>query len=97
MEKLRDPSHARALPLDEHVRLFRRAGLPEPRVASYRLQGEMEGLLSRSFPNSGDADRIREMFAASLTDDALGMDTRREGDRIRFGYPVAMLAARRPS
>ena len=97
LEKLRDPSHARALPLDEHVRLFRGAGLPEPRVTSYRLEGELEGLLSRSFPNSGDADRIREMFAASLTEDALGMDTRREGDRIRFGYPVAVLAARRPS
>lgn len=95
MEKLRDPSHARALPLEEHVRLFRGAGLPEPRLTSYRLQGELDGLLSRSFPNGGDADRIREMFAASLTDDALGMDTRRDGDRIRFGYPVAVLAATR--
>ena len=97
MEKLRDPSHARALPLEEHVRLFRGAGLPEPRLTSYRLQAELVGLLSRSFPNGGDADRIREMFAASLTDDSLGMDTRRDGDRIRFGYPVAVLAARRPS
>jgi hypothetical protein len=95
METLRDPSHVRALPLDEHVRLFREAGLPEPRRTSYRLEGELEGLLSRSFPNAGDADRIREIFAASVTDDALGMATRREGDRIRFGYPVAVLAARR--
>jgi hypothetical protein len=87
----------RALPLDEQVRLFREAGLPEPRQTSYRLEGELEGLLSRSFPNAGDADHIRELFAASLPDDALGMDTRREGDRIRFGYPVAVLAARRPS
>jgi SAM-dependent methyltransferase len=95
MEKLRDPSHARALPLGEHVRLFLEAGLPEPRITSYRLHAELEGLLSRSFPDGGDADRIREMFAASLTDDALGMDTRREGDRIRLSYPVAVLAATR--
>ena len=95
MEKLRDPSHARALPLAEHVRLFRDAGLPEPRLASYRLQGELEGLLSRSFPNTGDRERLREIFTSSLTDDALDMETRREGDRIRFGYPVAVLAARR--
>ncbi|HUF90948.1 MAG TPA: class I SAM-dependent methyltransferase [Candidatus Limnocylindria bacterium] len=95
MERLRDPSHARALPLEEHRRLFREAGLPEPRVTSYRLQGELEGLLSRSFPNPGDADRLREIFTASLTDDALGMETRRHGDRIRFAYPVAVLAARR--
>jgi SAM-dependent methyltransferase len=95
MEKLRDPSHARALPVEEHRHLFREAGLPDPRRTSYRLQGELEGLLSRSFPNEGDGDRIRELFAASLMDDALGMDTHREGDRIRFGYPVAVLAARR--
>jgi SAM-dependent methyltransferase len=94
MEKLRDPSHARALPLDEHLRLFRDAGLSEPRRASYRLEGELEGLLSRSFPNAGDGDRIRGIFVDSLADDALGMETRREGDRIRFGYPVAVLAAR---
>ncbi len=95
MEKLRDPSHTRALPLDEHVRLFRDAGLPEPRVASYRLEGELDGLLSRSFPNPGDAERLRDIFTDSLAGDALDMQTRRERDRIRFGYPVAVLAARR--
>src|SRR6185503_1565520 len=30
MEVVRDPSHARALPLAEHLELFRGAGLPEP-------------------------------------------------------------------
>jgi ubiquinone/menaquinone biosynthesis C-methylase UbiE len=95
MEKLRDPSHARALPLSEHVRLFCEAGLPEPRVTSYRLQGELDGLLSRSFPNAGDAERLREIFTGSLDGDALDMQTRREGNRIRFGYPVAVVAARR--
>jgi len=96
MELLRDPSHVRALPLAEHVELFRRAGLPEPKLTSYRREGELEALIARSFPNPGDADRIRTIFAESLADDALDMQTRREGDRIVFGgYPVAVLAARR--
>lgn len=95
MEKLRDPSHVRALPVDHHLRLFRDAGLPEPRQTSYRLEGELESLLARSFPNPGDADRIRDLFAASLADDALGIGARRDGDRIRYGYPVAVLAATR--
>jgi ubiquinone/menaquinone biosynthesis C-methylase UbiE len=94
-EKLRDPSHARALPLHEHLRLFREAELPAPRHMSYRLEAELEGLLSRSFPNEGDAERLREIFTDSVADDALDMQTRREGGRIRFGYPVAVLAARR--
>lgn len=95
MEVLRDPSHVRALPLTEHLELFRQAGLPAPRVTHYRLAGELEGLLSRSFPNPGDADRIRAVFADSLADDGLDLQARREGDRILFGYPVAVLAARR--
>jgi ubiquinone/menaquinone biosynthesis C-methylase UbiE len=96
MEILRDPSHVRALPLAEHVELFRRAGLPEPRATHYRREGDLEGLIARSFPNPGDADRIRMIFAESLADDALDMQVRRDGDRIVFGgYPVAVLAARR--
>jgi ubiquinone/menaquinone biosynthesis C-methylase UbiE len=96
MERLRDPSHTRALPLAEHVELFRQAGLPEPRVARYRRRGDLEDLLARSFPGPGDADRIRTIFADSLADDALDMQVRLDGDRIVFGgYPVAGLAARR--
>jgi SAM-dependent methyltransferase len=96
MERLRDPSHVRALPLAEHRQLFARAGLPEPRVTHYRLEGELEGLLSRSFPEPGAAETIRGLFADSVATDALDMQTRRDADTIRFGYPVAVLAARRP-
>ena len=96
METLRDPSHVRSLPVVEHVELFRRVGLPEPRVTHYRREGDLEGLIARSFPRPGDADRIRGIFADSLADDTLDMQVRREGDRIVFGgYPVAVLAARR--
>ena len=96
MERLRDPSHARALPLGEHLDLFRQAGLPEPRVTHYRLESDLEGLLSRSFPEPGDAEKIRAIIVAALADDALDLQVRRDGDRIRLGHPVAVLAARRP-
>ena len=95
MEKLRDPSHVRALPLDEHRELYARAGLPDPRVSWYRLEGELEGLISRSFPNPGDDDKIRALFKASLADDALDLQTRLEDGLIRYGYPVAVLVADR--
>jgi len=95
MERLRDPSHARAMPLAEHLDLFRQVGLPAPRVTSYQLKSELDGLLSRSFPNPGDAERIRALFDASLEDDRLGIPLRREGDRIHLAYPIAVLAARR--
>ena len=96
LERLRDPSHVRALPLAEHLALFARAGLGEPRHTFYRLPSDLEGLLSRSFPNPGDADEIRAMVTRSLADDGLDMATHRVGDTIRLSYPVGVLAARVP-
>jgi SAM-dependent methyltransferase len=93
MELLRDPSHVRALRLDEMRALFRGCGLPAPVLTEYKLKSELEGLLSRSFPNPGDAARIRQMIVDSLPDDDLGMGTHRRGEEIRFEYPVAVLVA----
>lgn len=94
VERLRDPSHVRAMAVEELRELFRSAGLREPRVETYRLEGELEDLLSRSFPNKGDADRIREIFVDSIADDGLDMGVRREGGKICYAFPVAILAAR---
>jgi len=95
MERLRDPSHVRALPPGELKQLFSDVGLADPRITHYRLEGDLEGMLGRSFPKPGDADRIRELFAASLADDRLGIATRRDGAQIRYGFPVAVLVADR--
>ena len=96
MEKLRDPSHVRAMPIEELAALFTAAGFPAPRHTMYRLEGELDGLLARSFPNHGDAARIRAHFEESLEHDLLDMATRRDGGLIRYGYPVAVLASRKP-
>jgi ubiquinone/menaquinone biosynthesis C-methylase UbiE len=95
LEKLRDPSHARALPLTELKGLFRNAGLAEPRESFYELRDTVEHLLARSFPNPGDDKKIIEMFTASLADDRLGIPVQRAGDSLDYAYPVAILAARR--
>lgn len=92
-EKLRDPSHVRALPVDELRGLFDQAALGTPQVTSYRMEGELEDLLSRSFPNEGDADRLRKIFAASLSDDPLDLNTRSENGKIFYSFPVAVLVA----
>lgn len=95
VEKLRDPSHVRALPLTELRSLFTSQGLPEPRHTPYRLESDLESLLARSFPNPGDDDKIRAQFRRSAEDDFLGINARREGDLIVYGYPVAILVADR--
>ena len=95
MERLRDPSHVRSLPVDEHRELYATVDLPEPRVTSYRLEGEMEALIRRSFPNPGDDEKIRQIFRAALTDDALDIQPRLEAGQIRYGFPVSVLVADR--
>ena len=95
MERLRDPSHTRALPLAEHQALFRGAGLGEPRVTSYLLELDLDGLLARCFPEPGDIDVIRGMLTAAVEDDRLGIPVRREAGRIHMAYPIAVLAATR--
>ena len=95
VERLRDPSHARALSPGEHRALFATAGLSTPRETFYRLESDFDGLLSRSFPNPGDGEKIRAIVERSLVDDALDMATQRVGDTIHLSYPVAVLAARR--
>jgi SAM-dependent methyltransferase len=94
-EKLRDPSHVRCLTLTELKALFGKADLPEPRSSFYELRDEVRNLLRRSFPNPGDDVKIIEMFAASAEDDRLGIPVRRDGDRIDYAYPIAILAAER--
>jgi len=95
-ERLRDPSHVRALPVNELLALFEQAGLPAPQVTSYRMEGEMEDLLSRSFPNEGDADRLRGIYADSIPNDALDLNTRRAEGKILYSLPVAVLVSRTP-
>ncbi len=96
LEKLRDPSHVRALPLSELQHLFRDAGLGDPRLAFFELRDEVKNLLARSFPNPGDEIKIIDLFAASVEDDRLGIPVRCDGDRLEYAYPVAILAADRP-
>ena len=97
MEKLRDPSHVRTMRLTELRGLFAPVGLPSPRVSGYRLESDLESLLGRSFPLPGDADKIRAIFTASLGDDRLGIPLVRDGERLRYAYPIAILVAAKPA
>src|SRR5690349_11540710 len=93
MERLRDPSHVRALPPAELVALFEAAGMPEPATSYYGIRYELEPLLARSFPRPGDADRIRGMCWESTGNDLLGVNPVDEDGRIVFDFPILTLVA----
>jgi ubiquinone/menaquinone biosynthesis C-methylase UbiE len=95
MEMLRDPSHARALTLDELRGLFAAAGFGTPRESTWRMDIEVEALLKRSFPAPGTEDEIRAMFADAVDTDAMGLELRRQNDQIWFTYSNVVLVADR--
>lgn len=96
MEKLRDPSHTRALPPEQLVALFFEAGLPTPRVEYFRLALDLNSFLARSYPRDGDMPRLKAMIESALQDDTLGLQPREIDGGIHFSVPTAILTARIP-
>jgi ubiquinone/menaquinone biosynthesis C-methylase UbiE len=94
-ERLRDPSHVRALPEHELRELFANVNLPEPIVGHYRVECDLDDLLSRSFPNPGDEPTIRKMFADSIPGNTMDLNTRLHDGKIYYSFPVAVLVARK--
>lgn len=93
MERMRDPSHTRAVSADEICALFAEAGLSEPKVDQVRLGLDLDSFLARSYPGEGDEQRIWELFERALGDDTLDLQPRRERGRILFSVPVAIVGA----
>ena len=94
MEKMRDPSHTRALPVEELSALFLAAGLAKPRIEHFRLGQDLNSILSRSYPREGDGPRIRALFADALNEDFMDVQPRRDGENIQFSMPGVALVAR---
>ena len=90
MEKLRDPSHTRALSFEEWEKLIRDSGLKNLRRGSYRVEMELEKQLKASFPNPGDDEKIRNIFLKDNGVDSLGMNAHWEGNEIHFSYPISI-------
>jgi hypothetical protein len=51
VEKLRDPSHVRALSVAELQDMIQEVGLVKQQVGFYKLDMELEKILQASFPN----------------------------------------------
>ena len=90
MEKLRDPSHTRALSFDEFDYLLQNSGLENLRRSSYNVEMELEKQLKASFPNPGDDDKIRDIFRKDIGVDTLGMSAHYVGNEIHFSYPISV-------
>lgn len=95
VEKLRDPSHVRALSLEELTRLFHDAGFQKINTGFYKFPMALDALLARSFPNPGDADRIHQTFEEDVGVDRLGVGAHRKDGAIHFAFPLVILVGQK--
>jgi ubiquinone/menaquinone biosynthesis C-methylase UbiE len=96
LERLRDPSHVRALTLEEMVSLATSRGLLRVRSQFYRMEVDLEGLLRASFPPPGNAARVRERIVQDIGRDELGLGAEWKGSEVRLGYPIALIVGEKP-
>ncbi len=96
LEKLRDPSHTRAVPLDELTGMFKRLGLAmETRPEFYRVDVELDTLLTATRTPPEPADEVRKLVSADVGQDKIGMAARREKDKLHISFPVVILAGKK--
>ena len=95
MEKLRDPSHTKALSYDSWEQLLGESGLQNLQRGSYKVQMGLEKQLEASFPNPGDDARIRTIFRNDIGVNALGVDAHLIGEEIHFTYPISIYTGNR--
>ena len=94
LEKMRDPSHTRALTEPEFERLGAAGGLSLIEKRRCELPSDVAGLLATSFPPPGGAEAFQAAVEADLEagQDALGIQAFRDGDAIRFNFAVLLVS-----
>ena len=97
MEKLRDPSHVRAIGLDEFASLYAKAGLLPPAVRTYGLEVDADALLAATDTPAGPREQVRSLLQEDVGVDALGVDAREAGGSLRFTFPIAVLVGLKPA
>jgi SAM-dependent methyltransferase len=95
MERLRDPSHVRVLSNAELGNSMASAGLIDIRWDGYLFELDLDSLLKASFPQSGDASHVSDLIEHDIGMNRLGIGVHRRDGEIWFGYPIAIITARK--
>ncbi|MBU3015115.1 methyltransferase domain-containing protein [Poseidonibacter lekithochrous] len=95
MEKLRDPSHTKALTFKEFEDLFSSKFLSNHSKSSYKVDLELEDQLKASFPNKGDDDVLRKIFKNDIKENTLGINSHYKDKKIFFSYPITIFMAKK--
>lgn len=95
VEKLKDPSHVRALTVAEFLEMAESLGLQQLRTQFYQFELELETSMKAFFPNPGDSEKIRRIFRDDVGQDNLGLKVHLRDEAIHFAYPVLILVGKK--
>ena len=90
MERLRDPSHTKALTFDEFSILLSHKALQGHKQSSYEVTLELEEQLSASFVSQPDKERLREIFKEDIIKNKLGMKTYIKKKALYLSYQISV-------
>jgi hypothetical protein len=95
VERLRDPSHTRALPLSELVHTIRVAGLELDTVEAIDYDQDVEDWMTRAAQSAGEATRARTLIAEAIGTRKFGGKKvwRDEDGKLWFSVRWAILVA----
>ncbi|HXT34549.1 MAG TPA: methyltransferase domain-containing protein [Chloroflexota bacterium] len=94
-ERLRDPSHTRALPLSELLRLFTEAGLEMEQVYTDRFIQPVERWLGSAETPPGQAAEVRGLLARDEAEDLSGTTPYHQGGAFFFVHRAAAVIGRK--
>lgn len=95
LERLCDPSHARALPASEFERMFADQNLELSYKQTVKSSYTIDEWLAHGAPPPDRAARIREILEASLNDDKCGLSVRRIDGQMLFSHVGASYVLRK--
>lgn len=93
VERIRDPSHVRALTFPELKNMMLKAGLTNIKTSHYKITHQLHEHLQASFPqNPEDLDRLSRIFAEDLGKNKLGLEIHyEEGNVIHYAIPITIM------
>jgi hypothetical protein len=95
VERLCDPSHARALAATEFEKMFSEQGFDLTHKQTIKTTYTIDEWIAHGGPPADREAKIREMMAASIDNDKSGLNVRRANDTILFSHTGASYVIRK--
>jgi ubiquinone/menaquinone biosynthesis C-methylase UbiE len=97
VERLCDPTHARALAASELERLFASLGLSIVFHGSTEIEYSVEEWMTHGGPSPEVAEEIRRRMRDSIAGDKTGLGVRETGGELRFHHTASAFVLEKPS